>query len=190
MVRSRSVRVRNRGPVPAAPVTAAHVGGVRAGGPVGARGGRAHCGPGEEAPVEATLRAGVAGGTGLVYQREQGIGVAVVAEFPHLLDVAGGLPLVPETLAGAAPEPGVSAAESLLHRFPIHVGEHEHLAGGPLLHHARHQAVRVESDICDLQWTPFWLQRRALETCSRTPPIARAGPRTRPTRRGTRRRWS
>src|SRR3954454_19834365 len=52
--------------------------------------------------------AGVACRARRLDQRQQRVGVAVPAQLAHALDVAGGLALVPELLARAAPEPGLT----------------------------------------------------------------------------------
>src|SRR4051794_8109480 len=57
------------------------------------------------AVVETRALAGVAGGTGRLHERQDRVKVAVEAQLADLLDVAGGLPLVPQLLARAAPEP-------------------------------------------------------------------------------------
>src|SRR4051812_13070993 len=61
------------------------------------------------AVVEAGALAGVAGRAGRLDQREQRVGVAVVAQLLHRLDVARRRALVPELAARAAPEPGLAA---------------------------------------------------------------------------------
>ena len=57
-----------------------------------------------ERAVEAGALARVAGGAGRLDQRQQRVGVAVVAQRAQPLDVARGLALVPQLLARAAPE--------------------------------------------------------------------------------------
>ena len=103
----------------------------------------------QQPPVEARAITRVTRGTDLFHQRQQGIAVAVVAQFAHLLNVAGRLTLVPQRPSRTAPEPGGAGLQCLVKRFTVHVGEHEDLAGGPLLHDAGHEPVRPEDDGVD-----------------------------------------
>src|SRR4051794_32054235 len=99
------------------------------------------------AAVEAAALAGVAGPPRPVDQRQQRIGVAVVAQRLDALDVARGLPLVPELVARAAPEVHLSGLARALEGRLVDIGEREHLAGAPILHHAWRQAVGTEFDL-------------------------------------------
>ena len=64
-------------------------------------------------------------------------------------------PLFHNSLTRAAVEPGEAGLESLAQRLFVHVGEHEHLAGGPFLDDARHEAARIELHT-------GWIGRRGL----------------------------
>src|SRR3954454_1225672 len=98
-------------------------------------------------PEEAGALAGVAGGGRPLDQSEQRVRIAVPAQLAHALDVARRLPLVPELVPRAAPEPGLAglarASESLL----VHVGNRQDLARVPVLDHTREQAVFAEGDV-------------------------------------------
>lgn len=70
--------------------------------------------------VEATALAGVAGGACRMDEREQRVGVAVVAQLCKLLRVARSGALVPQLLATAAPEPGGALLEREAQRLLVH----------------------------------------------------------------------
>src|SRR5712692_6225161 len=89
---------------------------------------------------EARLRPGVTRGTGGLDAKEHGVGVAVEPGFDHLHAVAGGGSLLPQA-AGARMEPGLAGVPRLGPGLLVHVGEHQHLAGGSVLDHSRHQAL-------------------------------------------------
>ena len=78
----------------------------------------------------------MAGGAGLLDEGQEGVVVAIGSEGEHLLQVAAGSALVPQLLTGAAPKPGVAGFQGLLQAFPVHVGQHQHLAGALFLHNA------------------------------------------------------
>src|SRR5437764_12586694 len=73
------------------------------------------------AVVEAGALARVAGGPSRLDEREHGIAVAVVAQLADALDVARGLPLVPQLLPRAAPEPGLAARARARESLLVHV---------------------------------------------------------------------
>src|SRR5690606_10678228 len=82
--------------------------------------------------VEAGPGAGVAGGTGLVHQEQDGIAVAVEPGLADALDVARGVSLAPVLLTGTRPVRGPTARERSAQRLCVEPGEHEDLAGVPL----------------------------------------------------------
>ena len=95
-------------------------------------------GPPTHGAVEAGPFLGVAGRlTVLVHQYEQGVPVAVDPDLAHVLAVARGLPLAPELLATAAPEPGPAGGQGATERLLVHIGHGEHLAADGVLHHRR-----------------------------------------------------
>src|SRR5436305_6708387 len=96
--------------------------------------------------VEAGALAGVTGGPGRVDEREESVGVAVVAQPPDLLHVARGLALVPELLPGAAEEVRLTCRARAREGLLVHVGEREYLARERVLNDARHESVLVEGD--------------------------------------------
>src|SRR3990172_5176287 len=91
--------------------------------------------------VEAGPLAGVAGGTELVDANEQHVCVAVGPDLLDVLDVAGGLPLAPPLLPGAAPE------HRSPQRLPVHPGQHEDLAVLGVLDDRGDQAPVVEREL-------------------------------------------
>ncbi len=121
----------------------------------------------EPSAVEAGEVAGVAGGAGLLDEGEQGVAVAVVAQLVDLLEVARGGALVPVLVARAAEEPGGAGLERPAERLGVHVGEHEDLAGGPLLDDARHEAPGVELDRAEesAAWRAGARRRRSVLGC-------------------------
>src|SRR5712692_1066938 len=72
---------------------------------------------------------------------EQRIAVAVHSHLPQSKLMAGGLTLDPELLAAAAEEGYVAGTQSLLVSLLVHIPEHQHLAGVPVLHDDGHQTV-------------------------------------------------
>jgi hypothetical protein len=86
----------------------------------------------------------VAGGPDRVDQGEQRVGVAVVTHCLDVLDVAGGLPLVPDLQARAAEEVRLAGLLGERQRVGVHVGEREDLSADPVLHDARDQPALVE----------------------------------------------
>ena len=61
-----------------------------------------------------------------------------------MLHVAAFLPLAPELAAAAAEVDGAPAGERFLPRLSIHVGDHQHFAGGQVLRDRGHQIRRGE----------------------------------------------
>ena len=97
-----------------------------------------------KAPVETAPAAGVAGdAAGLFHLEEEGVAVAVQADLPHPLDVAGGLALGPQAPARAGPVHGDAAAQGLGQGLSVHPGEHEHLAAVGVLGDGGDQALFV-----------------------------------------------
>ncbi len=81
----------------------------------------------------------MAGGASRVNQDEQGVAVAVNADFLDVLDVAGGGAFVPDFLAAAAPEVGFAGFLGEAQGFGVHPGDHEDFAGGVVLDNGRYQ---------------------------------------------------
>ena len=65
------------------------------------------------------------------------------AELAQTLDVARGLALPPQLTAGAAEEVHLAGLAGALDRLGVEVGEHQDLAGAPVLHHAGDKAALV-----------------------------------------------
>ena len=71
-----------------------------------------------------------------MHQREQGIGIAVVAQICQLLGVAARGPLVPQLAPATAPEHGLAALQRERQRLGAHPCHHKHLARVGVLHNA------------------------------------------------------
>ena len=71
-----------------------------------------------------------------LHEGEQAVAVAVNAQRAHRLHVAAGFALVPRTLARATPQVQLARLARARERLLIHVGEHQHLSGAPVLHDA------------------------------------------------------
>ncbi len=82
-----------------------------------------------------------------LHQREQRVAIAVDAQRPHGLHVAAGFALVPLFAARAAPQVQLAGLARALQRLLVHIGERQHLAAAPVLHHARHEAIAVVFDL-------------------------------------------
>ena len=67
----------------------------------------------------------------------------------HGLGVAAGRALVPQLLAGAAPEPGLAALQGALQRLAVHPGQGQHPPAGGVLDDGRDQAVGAEAHPLD-----------------------------------------
>ena len=72
------------------------------------------------------------GGAVLVHADHQGVVVAVGGDVDDVLGVAGCLALAPELLAGAAPEAGALLFDRDFQALPVHIGQRQHLAAGPV----------------------------------------------------------
>jgi len=94
----------------------------------------------------------VARRAGLVHDVEQCVVVAVHEHPPHLLDVARGIPLLPELVPAPAPVGREFGLHGSLHRLAVGVGQHQDLAGLRLLRNDGDQAVALcKVDICNLR---------------------------------------
>jgi hypothetical protein len=91
--------------------------------------------------------AGVARRAGRLDQREQRVGVAVVADRLDRLGVARGGALVPQLLPRAAEEVHLAALPGQAQGLGVHVGQRQDFAAAPVLHDARHQAAFIEGDV-------------------------------------------
>ncbi len=101
---------------------------------------------------EAAVLSGVAGGPCLVYDIEQRVVVAVHQHAPHLLDVAGGLPLLPELVPAPAPIRRELRLHRLLDRLAVRICQHQDLAGLRLLGDDRDQPVPLSKvDLVELR---------------------------------------
>ena len=92
--------------------------------------------------VEARVVAGVARGSHLVDDEQEGVAVAVEADLLDPLDVAGGVALGPVLAARARPVRRPAGVDRAVQRLVVDPGQHQHLAGAVLLHHDGHQALR------------------------------------------------
>src|SRR5918995_1911775 len=110
----------------------------------------------ELAAEEAGPLARVAGRSGGLDERKQGVRVAVVAQLAQALDVARCLALAPELLARAAEEVHLPGLARVTQGLLIHVGHGQNLARPPVLHDARDEATLVVGDLVQEQgilWT-------------------------------------
>ena len=98
----------------------------------------------EVAVVKAGALTGVAGRTGGLDQGEHGVEVAVEAQLANALDVAGGLPLVPELLARTAPEMRITRAPGHFERLLVHICQHKDRPICDILDDRWHQAIRAK----------------------------------------------
>jgi nitrite reductase/ring-hydroxylating ferredoxin subunit len=100
---------------------------------------------GKNDAVEARAATGVAGAcAGLLDLEEQHILIAIDAHLDDALDVARGLPFLPQCLARAAVVPGLAGRQRLRQRVRVHVCDHEDFAGIDGGDHTRDEARRVE----------------------------------------------
>src|ERR1700736_2052009 len=81
----------------------------------------------------------MAGGAVWVDPQEHGIAVAVDGHRFDVQEVAGGLPLLPELGAGAAPEPGPTGIQRPAVGVLVHVRHHQHGTVVHVLDHGRDQ---------------------------------------------------
>ena len=105
-------------------------------------------------PIKTRLVTRVACRARRLDEREQTVGIAVVAQLLELLDVATGLALVPEFLAAARPEPRRALLERETHRFGVHPRHHEHVFGHRVLHDARDEALVVVHELFGIHGNP------------------------------------
>src|SRR4030067_2358252 len=96
-----------------------------------------------KASEKAALLAGMACRTDRRHLDEERVQVTVVEDVLDALNVARGLSLLPELLARTAPEPGEPRAHGPLDRFRVHIPDHEHLAGRPVLDDRGDQAFFI-----------------------------------------------
>lgn len=82
---------------------------------------------------------------GRIDEDEQGIAIAVHADFADALDVTGGAAFVPQFLAAAAPEVGFAAFLGEAQGVGVHPGHHENVAGGMVLDNGRYQPPIIKS---------------------------------------------
>src|SRR5918994_119163 len=94
-----------------------------------------------EVAVEARALARVTRRPGRYHQSDERVAVAVITELAHTLDVAGRLALVPHVAARAAVEMHLAGPPGALESLLVHVRDHQHLAGAPVLDHARHESA-------------------------------------------------
>ncbi len=119
---------------------------------------RAARGGSSVAVVEAGALARVAGRAGGLDEREQRVAVAVDAQRADLLDVAGRRALVPQLVAGAAPQMQLAGLAGPVDGLGVGVGEHQDLAAGPVLDHDGYQPALVEGDLHPRQSTSDGVQ--------------------------------
>lgn len=96
---------------------------------------------------EAAARAGVAGRALGGNEREQRIGIAIVAQLDELLGVSAGGALMPQFLATARPKHRLAAFERERKRFFAHPRHHEHFERACILHDAGYKPVRIVSKL-------------------------------------------
>jgi hypothetical protein len=91
----------------------------------------------------------VAGDTHLLDPDQETVAVAVGGHRADMLDVAGGLALLPVAAAGATPEPGAAGGEGAPDGLRVHPGDHQDGAVGVVLDNRREQAGGVEGEAGD-----------------------------------------
>ena len=110
--------------------------------------------------VEAGAAVGVAGtGSFLIDVENEGVLVAVGADFTDGLGVAGGGALVPEFLATAGVVNGLAEFEGAAEGFLVHPGEHEGFLGGGVDGDGGEEAVGVEFGAEDGGFVGFFAVR-------------------------------
>jgi hypothetical protein len=77
----------------------------------------------------------MAGGARGVHHVQEGVAVTVHQDLAHPQEVAGGVPLPPQGLAGPAEEVREPRLPGPAQGFLVRVRHHEDLAGAPVLHH-------------------------------------------------------
>ena len=95
--------------------------------------------------LAAGMRPGAVAGAGadLVDLDQEGVAVAVQGHGPHVLVVAGGVPLAPVLPPGAGPEGHPPLGQGATQGLVVHPPDHEDLAGVELLDDGAHQAGGV-----------------------------------------------
>ena len=83
-------------------------------------------------------------GTGLVDHQDEGVLIAVGADFDDLLGVTRGRALVPKFLARARPVDCFAQLEGAAQRLGVHVGEHERLTGGGIHCECGDESISIE----------------------------------------------
>ena len=112
------------------------------------RSGRRHSRSPAERPVEARPLLRVARAVPvLVDEDDERVAVAVEADLPDVLPVAGRLALAPELLPAPAPEPRPAGRQRPPQRRLVHVRHHQHVAAGRVLDDRHDQAPVVELDL-------------------------------------------
>lgn len=102
-------------------------------------------GAGDELAVEAGIAAGVAGsGADLFNEEDEGVLIAIGADFDDFLGVSGSFAFVPNFRAGAGPVDCLAELEGEPEGFGVHEGKHEGLAGGGIEGDGGDQAVGIE----------------------------------------------
>ncbi|MNT74549.1 hypothetical protein D3C72_2133750 [compost metagenome] len=73
-----------------------------------------------------------------------GVLIAIGADLPDRLQIAGAFALLPDLAARAAEIVGDAGFERKRQRLVVHMCDHQQLAVARIRHHGRHQAVGVE----------------------------------------------
>ena len=89
----------------------------------------------------------MAGSPDLFRYNEDRVAVAVIADFPDILEMTGTLPLIPELLPAAAEEPGAACPEGEPQGLLVHIAQHENLSAVFILDYGRYQAPVIKSDL-------------------------------------------
>ena len=87
--------------------------------------------------------------TGLLDGEQEHIGVTVVANSFHNLEMAAGGTFVPELLTRAAPVMGLTARQCGLDRLTVHPGHHQHGPVQPVLRNGWDQPRFVKTELID-----------------------------------------
>jgi len=87
--------------------------------------------------------ASVTDGAGGVDTDEEGVLIAVQFDADYVEEVAAGLALGPQALAGAGVEGDTTLGHGLLIGFGVHVAQHEHLPGVGILDDGGDEAVHL-----------------------------------------------
>ncbi len=97
---------------------------------------------------EAASRTGMTGCADLMYLCKDGIIITIQVQGFHILEMSGGLPFQPLSLAAAAVIVHLSGAQSIRKSLLIHVSKHQHLRGLVILDNDRNQACLIGLKIC------------------------------------------